>query len=106
MPAQVAHNEHPESKHPQSQEHNPKDQDHKDKDSKDSPKDKEAAARKAAHDKVPKPEEKTESNKDRWESIDKTNKDLEAQHELIDKAPLIMPSQNPPPGYPRVEVLP
>ena len=78
-----------------------------DKDNKESSQEeKEQEARKAAHDKVPKPEEKTEANKDRWESIDKANKDLEAQHELIEKAPLIMPSQNPPPGYPRVEVLP
>jgi hypothetical protein len=98
MPAQVAHNEHPESKHHSSKE---------DKDNKESsPEEKEQEARKAAHDRVPKPEEKNDSNKDRWESIDKANKDLEAQHELIEKAPLIMPSQNPPPGYPRVEVLP
>ena len=99
MPAQVAHNEHPESKH----QHSSKESKEQNSESQE---DKEQAARQAAHDKVPKPEEKTDSNKDRWESIDKTNKDLEAQHELIDKAPLIMPSQNPPPGYPRVEVLP
>ena len=99
MPAQVAHNEHPESKH----QHSSKE----DKETRSRPKrTRNQAARQAAHDKVPKPEEKTDSNKERWESIDKANKDLEAQHELIDKAPLIMPSQNPPPGYPRVEVLP
>jgi hypothetical protein len=99
MPAQVAHNEHPESKH----QHSSKESKEQNSESQE---DKEQAARQAAHDRVPKPEEKTDSNKERWESIDKANKDLEAQHELIDKAPLITPSQNPPPGYPRVEVLP
>ena len=81
MPAQVAHNEHPESKH-----HSSKDKDNKE----SSQEEKEQEARKAAHDKVPKPEDEgqqgiggSRSTTRTWRPS--TSWELET-----------MPSQNPP----------
>jgi hypothetical protein len=62
-------------------------------------------ARKAAHDKVGKPEAKTPENKDRHAAIDTQTKAIAEQHRLIDEAPVVAQYQNPPHGYPRVEVM-
>ena len=85
-----------------------------DKDEKDNAKDKdnakelEAAARKKLHEQLDEdyPEEKAVQGESAEEkkAREKRNKDVEERHKLIDAAPVIAPFQNPPHGYPRVEV--
>ena len=52
-------------------------------------------ARQAAHDRIRKPVEGDSPAK---------KAELEELHKLVDLAPVIYPAQNPPAGYPRVEV--
>jgi hypothetical protein len=63
----------------------------------DSSKKQESAADKVRAELHAKVSEKTEANKPQHAEIDR-------YHKLIDEAPVVAPHENPPPGYPRIEV--
>lgn len=66
-------------------------------------------ARKEAHERIPEKGKAASSDNPnqavQQAAVDKRNEEIDRQHELVDSAPVITPAQNPPPGYPRVEVM-